>query len=148
MITKEQIIHKYCCLYVSDFHLEMILLPFIKSNIDKTNVIIFTEKNLDKTVRILLDRINLKKEEKNKILDLKNWTNERIEVIKNENVKNYTIIINGSKEYIKNIEKDVANLNYKKITIVHCLDLNKNDWNATEIGKNYMQILNVKNIEE
>ena len=148
MITKEQIIHKYCCLYVSDFHLEMILLPFIKNNIDKTNVIIFTEKDLDKTIRILLDRINLKKEDKNKILDLKNWTNERIEIIKSKKLRNYTIIINGSKEYIKDVEKDFVNLNYKKINVVHCLDLNNDEWNITEIAKNYMQILNVKNIEE
>ena len=125
MITKEQKINRYCCLYMSDFHLEMILLPFIKNNIDKSNVIIFTENNLADTIKILLDRINLKTEDKNKILDLKNWTNEKIEVLKDEKFKSYTIIINGSKKYIENVEKKFDDLNYEKIDVVHCLDTNK-----------------------
>ena len=33
MITKEHETKKYCCFYASDFHLEMILLPYIKNNI-------------------------------------------------------------------------------------------------------------------
>lgn len=146
MITKEQKINRYCCLYMSDFHLEMILLPFIKNNIDKSNVIIFTENNLADTIKILLDRINLKTEDKNKILDLKNWTNEKIEVLKDEKFKSYTIIINGSKKYIENVEKKFDDLNYEKIDVVHCLDLNKNEWKTTKIDKNYKHILNTKNI--
>ena len=35
MITKEHKVKKYCLFYASDFHLEMILLPYIKKNIYK-----------------------------------------------------------------------------------------------------------------
>ena len=44
MITKESKAVKKCCLYASDFHLEMILLPYIKERINKSNFIIFTQK--------------------------------------------------------------------------------------------------------
>lgn len=146
MITKEQRINRYCCLYVSDFHLEMILLPYIKNNIHKSNVIIFTEKNLVDTIKTLLDRTNLKIEDKNKILELRSWTNKTIENIKTEELKNYKIIINGDKKYIDSIENKISKLNYEEIDIIHCLDLNKNEWNITEINKNYNNFLNTKNI--
>ena len=144
MITKEQKINKYCCLYVSDFHLEMILLPFIKNSINNSNVIIFTEKNLENTIKILLDRTNFKIEDKEQILDIKYWTNDKNEDLLNYNLKDCTIIINGSRNYIETIENKINNLNYEKINIVHCLDLNKNDLNITEIAKNYKKILNTK----
>ena len=47
MITKENKIQKSCCFYASDYHLEMIILPYINKKIDeKAQVTIITEKNL------------------------------------------------------------------------------------------------------
>ena len=34
MITKEDKIQKSCCFYASDYHLEMIILPYINKKID------------------------------------------------------------------------------------------------------------------
>ena len=144
MITKEQNIKKYCCLYVSDFHLEMILLPFIKTNLNNSNIIIFTENNLENTINKLLERTNFKIEDKDKILKLKSWTNKKIEVLKSDSLKKYTIIINGSKKYIEKIEDNLKNLVCKKIEVVYCFDINKNEYNLAEISKNYNQILNTK----
>ena len=100
MITKDQTINKYCCLYVSEFHLEMILLPFIKKNINSSNIIIFTEYDLEDSIKKLLDRTNFKTEEKEQILDVKYWTNKNIEILENNKFNNYTIIINGSKNEV------------------------------------------------
>ena len=101
MITKELNIKKYCCFYVSEFHLEMILLPYIRKNIDNSKIIIFTQENLKDTVTILLDRINCNSEEKNKILNLHYWDNKKIE-----------------------------NFDFKKVSIVDCYNAEKIDLNA------------------
>ena len=64
MVTEEQKGKKLCCFYASEYHLEMILLPYIKNNLKNSNFTIFTQKDLSKSINLLLERINLKKEEK------------------------------------------------------------------------------------
>ena len=54
----ENKIEKLCCFYVSDFHLEMILLPYINKRLDE-NIIIKTEKDLRDTVETLVSKMNL-----------------------------------------------------------------------------------------
>ena len=47
MIVQNKNIEKMCSFYVSEYHLEMILVPFINKKIEeKENVIINTEYNL------------------------------------------------------------------------------------------------------
>lgn len=72
MVTEEQKSKKLCCFYASEYHLEMILLPYIKNNLKNSNFTIFTQKDLSKSINLLLERINLKKEEKEQIKNL-NW---------------------------------------------------------------------------
>ena len=73
MITKENKLEKTCSFYVSEYHLEMILVPYINKKIEeKYNVEIITQKNLKDTVKTLMDKINLEEQRKNKILNL-NW---------------------------------------------------------------------------
>jgi len=139
MITKEQNKKKYCCFYVSDFHLEMILLPYIKKNIDNSKIVIFTEENLLDTIKILLDRTNFDTEEKNKILDLHYWNNKKIESLSNNNEK-HIFIINGSINYIEKINKKIEEFKFKKITIVDCYNVEKID--ITEIKRVYDYKLN------
>lgn len=147
MITKEQDVKKYCCFYVSDFHLEMILLPYIKSNIDKTKFVIFTEENLSKSMKLLLDRTNLNLNEKNKMENL-NWNNKKIEDIFNYNFKNSTIIINGSKKYISKINEEIEKKEAEKINIIDCYNINEKSLNVAEIQEKYDEILNTKNIQK
>lgn len=83
--TKEKI----CAFYASDYHFEMITLPYINKNIDENNkIIIFTENNLENTINTLLSKINLKKEKKEEIFNI-DWNNNDLDKFKKikENIK-------------------------------------------------------------
>ena len=55
MIVKNKRLEKLCCFYVSEFHLEMILVPYINNVIEKNKKIsILTEINLEETIKILM----------------------------------------------------------------------------------------------
>ena len=112
MVVESKRKEKTCCFYVSEFHLEMILIPYINEKIEE-DITILTEKNLKQTLEILITKINLKKENKEKILQL-GWD-------KKEEIKeNSNIIIIGSKEYIKNKNKQIENKN--PLSILDCYD--------------------------
>lgn len=146
MITKKQKINKNCCLYVSDFHLEMILLPYLKRRMKNSEILIYTQNDLAESIKILLDRTNLNIEDKEKILNIKYWDNKNINKNKNENSKEYTIIINGNKEYIKEINKKIKILNAEVINVVDCYDINNCIIEPSFIKSNYKNILNTENI--
>ena len=57
-ITMSDIQENSCAFYASDYHLEMIMLPYINENLknDKT-VYVFTEHNLEDTINTLLSRV-------------------------------------------------------------------------------------------
>lgn len=147
MITKEHNFNKYCCFYVSDFHLEMILLPYIKDKMDKTKFAIITEENLSESMKILLDRTNLNIDEKNKILNL-NWDNKNIEDIAKYNFNEKTIIIKGSINYISRINEKIEKIKPKKINIIDCYNINEKSLKVEEIQEKYDKILNTKNIKK
>ena len=68
MITKENNLEKICALYASDFHFEMMILPYISNKIkNKENVFIITDKDLTDTVKIVISKINLKEDIKKEI---------------------------------------------------------------------------------
>ncbi len=146
MITKEQKINKYCCLYVSDFHLEMIILPYLKKKMNNSKILIYTQKNLLESIKILLEKTNLNLEYKKKILSIKCWSNEKIDEIYNENIKEYTIIVNGDKKYITNINKRIKMINADVINIVDCYDINNIDIKSQDINGKYKGILNRESI--
>ena len=71
MVVKDKKIEKVYSSYVSEYHLEMILVPFINSKIEeKENVVIETEYDMNETLNTLLSKLNLKEENKEKILRL------------------------------------------------------------------------------
>ncbi len=146
MITKEQNINNYCCLYVSDFHLEMILLPFIKNKMKTSEILIFTQKDLSKSIKILLERTNLSNESKNIILNIRNWNNKQIDEINKLSNKEYTIIINGDEKYRNIISKKINNLEINVINIIDCYDINNSRIKEYEINNKYKGILNTENI--
>ena len=147
MITKKPKINKNCCLYVSEFHLEMILLPYLKRRMKNSEILIYTQNDLVESIKILLDRTNLNIEDKEKILNIKYWDNKNINKNKNENSKEYTIIINGNKEYIKEINKKIKILNAEVINVVDCYDINNCIIEPSFIKSNYKNILNTENIQ-
>ena len=146
MITKEQSINKYCCLYVSEYHLEMILLPFIKNKLKESEILIFTQNNLLETLHTLLKKTNLSNENKEKIANIKNWNTEKIDLINNENVKEYTVIINGNKEYRDIINKKIRKYKINVKNIVDCYDVNNTSIKLNYIQNNYIGVLNTEGI--
>ena len=148
MVTKERNIKEYCCLYANEFHLEMILLPYIKNRMNISKIYIYTEENLSNTLKILLERVNLKIEEKNKILEIKNWDSEEIKKIYIDNNKEYTIIINGDEEYKNKIKEKLKNVinNSNITTIVDCYNINNEKIEVGEIRRKYSKILNTEGI--
>ena len=139
MITKEHKIKKYCLFYASDFHLEMILLPYIKKNIDKDKFLIFTQENLSESMKILLNRTNLDSDEKNMMLNL-NWDGK--ENLEEKDLNNYTIIINGNNEYISEINDKINKINPDKINIIDCYSINDKNIEPQRIKEKYDDILN------
>lgn len=146
MMTQEINTVKKCCLYASDFHLEMILLPYIKENLYKSKFIIITQKDLSDTIELLLDRVNITKKEKQDILQLswKENINGDISNLKNEIVNNQNIelIINGESHYIKKINDELKMLGNDSINIIDCFDINDKIIDLNYIRNNYKDILN------
>ena len=76
--TKE----KACAFYASDYHFEMMSLPYINNNLEKNKeIIILTENNLEETIDKVISRMNLQKEKKEKILEI-NWKEDNTNKIK------------------------------------------------------------------
>lgn len=139
MVTEEQKSKKLCCFYASEYHLEMILLPYIKNNLKDSNFTIFTQKDLSKSINLLLERINLKKEEKEQIKNL-NWKKKNN--IEKDIKKN--IIINGDLKYIENIKKELSKIKENNFDIVYCYNIEYLNANREYFEKNYDGILNTK----
>ena len=102
--------------YVSEYHLEMILLPFVNRKIEEQEkIIINTEYNLEDTMKVLLNRMNLKEENKEKILGL-NWNKKE----KQEMYNKSNIITIGRQEYIDKINYEIKQENLNNIRILDC----------------------------
>ena len=132
MVVQNKRLEKTCCFYVSEFHLEMILVPYINEKIEE-NITILTEKNLTNTLEILISKMNLKEENKEKILNL-GWDGEK-EIKENSN-----IIVIGSREYIKKKNKELENK--KTVSVLDCYDFEEEKNNMNNIIEEYEKSLN------
>ncbi len=146
MSTKELNIKKYGCFYASDFHLEMILLPYIKNRLEKSNFLIFTEDNLLSSIKILLDRTNLNENVKNEVLNIKYWNGDKDYSLLNINFERCEIIVNGNEKFINEINNKIKRINCNSINIINCYDINKYKGNLQEIACQYDGILNTKQL--
>ncbi len=135
---------KICSFYASDYHFEMISLPYIENEIKSNKqIIILTENNLEKTIKELLSRTNLKEEEKQQILKI-DWTEnieEKIEKVKNGKNEEQTVLIKGSVEYIKRMEKQIKEFN-QDTKMIHSYPIQEIANKAKDIVKEYDAILN------
>ena len=101
---------KLCLFFASDYHFEMISLPYINESLKKNeNVIVMTENNLDSSVDKVLSRINLNKEEKNRLTKI-DWKNDDVNKFKeiksaNKEGKDTLIFVKGRENYINNMNK-------------------------------------------
>ena len=146
---------KVCAFYASDYHFEMISLPYISEKLEKNNeIVILTENNLEETVKKLLSKINLKEEKKQDILKI-NWKNnneEKIQKIqeKADEGKKTIIFIKGKEKYINNMNKNLKEIvpETSKTKIIDCYNIDEIGKNFTKITSQYNKILNTTGEKE
>ena len=133
-----------CAFYVSDYHLEMIMLPYINENLKQNkSVYVFTQNNLEDTINTLVEKVNLKNEIKDNILNI-NWKvddeNKYNKII--EDKKEKIIFVKGNEKYIETINKNINQIKqYQPIDVVDCYNLQEICNNENIISKNYKNIL-------
>lgn len=123
---------KICAFYASDYHFEMISLPYIEKSLEKRKeIIILTENDLQSTIKTLISNINIE-EKKKQSLEQINWKNEDLKKFKKikrdtEENKDVVIFIKGKENYIRNINKNIEKWTSKnnKVKIVDCYDMNE-----------------------
>lgn len=139
MTTKENLAQKKCCFYASDFHLEMTILPYINKKMDQNkDIVIITENNLEESIKILISKINIKN--KDKILKI-DWNNKEIKKINNNSV----VIVNGTQNFIKKINKKIENSKNNgnsSVELVDCYLFDEIKDQMCEIRNQYDDVLN------
>lgn len=156
---------KICSFYVSDWHLTAMLLPFIEEKTEKgepLNTIL--EKNITYNMKELLSRIKISDRIKAQILKI-DWKNKNLikygEIRKfmekvTKNQKTVTIIVEGNKEKIEYINKNIdkwmqkqeRKLKRKEIKIINCYEVTEFNENLQEILDKHDKILNTSGIHE
>ncbi len=153
-MVKENKKEKLCLFFASDYHFEMISLPYINEELKgNKNVIVVTENDLDETVSKVLSNINLNNDEKEKIskLDWKNNDANKFKQIKsaNEEKKETIIFVKGKENYINNINKNLDNwINVDNMKIIDCYDINEVYNDVSDIAKRYKKILSTSGVEK
>ena len=122
-----------CAFYTSDYHLEMIMLPYINNNFkNNKEVYVFTQNNLEDTITHLVKNININwnKEDENKYKELIQEEKESI------------VFIKGNKKYIEKVNQNLNQIkSYKNIEIIDCYSLDDIGNKVDEIRKNYKNVL-------
>lgn len=139
---------KVCAFYASDYHFEMMTLPYISKQLDESKkVVILSENDLNDTINVLMERTNLKTDKKEKILKL-NWNNNDLGKFRtiSENVKNkeQTIIfVKGKENYINNVNKNIEKWikNDVNLKVINCYDIQEIGSEMNRIMENYGTIL-------
>ena len=145
---------KLCLFFASDYHFEMISLPYINENLKKNkDVVIMTENDLGNSVNKVISSINLNEEEKNRLnkIDWKNDELNKFKEVKNadKDGKELLIFVKGRENYINNMNKNIENwTNLKNVEIVDGYDINEVQNNAGEIAKQYDNVLFSSGVEK
>ena len=145
---------KLCLFFASDYHFEMISLPYINENLKKNkDVVIMTENDLGNSVNKVISSINLNEEEKNRLnkIDWKNDDLNKLKEVKNadKDGKELLIFVKGRENYINNMNKNIENwTSLKNVEIVDCYDINEVQNNAGEIAKKYNNVLFSSGVEK
>lgn len=149
--TKEKI----CAFYASDYHFEMISLPYIDKKMEsKDEIFILTENNLEDTIKTLLAKTNLKENKREKILELdwKNNDREKFKTIQakvNQN-KNVVVFVKGNENYIQHINQNIEEYlpKEKHIKIIDCYNIEEVGENLEEVMDQYHKVLRVTGEKE
>lgn len=154
MVKENESKEKLCLFFASDYHFEMISLPYINENLKHNkNVIIITENDLNNTVSELLTKVNLSSDEKEKLNKIDwecNDLNKFKEIKKaNEEGKEAIIFVKGKENYIDSVNKNIDNwIKVKETKVINCYDINEVQDNVKNIVKRYDKILSTSGIEK
>lgn len=135
---------KYCSMYVNDMHLIVMLIPYIEKELEKGNKIItILEESLEEEIRFIIKKVNLGKSKKNKIRNIR-WNKNLLSEEQIAEIRNKTIFIKGSNEFINNANNALAG---KKNKIINCYDVETFEKNSREILESHNAILNTSGIK-
>lgn len=154
MIKDDERKEKLCLFFASDYHFEMISLPYINECLNNNKkVIMITENDLNGTVNKLLSNVNLNEEEKKEITKI-DWQNNdlnKFKEIKDANIegKDAVIFIKGRKSYIENMNKNINNwIKNNDTRIIDCYDVNEIQNDVHEIASKYNNLLSTSGVEK
>ena len=161
MVYTNDNIKKICNFYVSDWHLAVMLLPYINKEINKgTKITTVFQNNMKNNIETLVRKLNLKNEKEILQIDWNTKNNSILERYVKENLSSgeeNLFIINRDKEYVeKSNEKVIEYIGKNKtkknfIKIVDCYEVEQNEEKMYNIIKMHDCVLNTSgehNIEK
>lgn len=117
-------IKKVCCFYASDWHLTVMLLPYISKKIKENNKVYMRfENSIEENFNALLNKLDLKNKED---IESISWNQNINEEEPCEKDKIY--IISGNEEYIKQKNNSIEQYYRNKddnIKIINCFEVDK-----------------------
>lgn len=150
-------IEKVCNFYVSDWHMAVMILPFVSQEINSgKKVATIFENTIKENIETLLEKLNLKNEQEIKNI---NWDSipelqkKEIEEILQDETQDIVIVISGSEMYIKDCDKKIEQY-YKEshmnqqVKIVNCFEMTSIDGNISKVLHEHNKILNTKGEKE
>lgn len=143
-ITKE----KTCAFYASDYHFEIISLPYIEEQLEKNKqIIVLTENDLEESVKTVISKTNLKETKRKNIFSI-DWNNDNLSKFKKikkdiEDQKDIIIFIKGKENYIKNVNRNIEKFvsNKDNVKIVDCYDIEEVSQDIDSIMNKYEKVL-------
>lgn len=144
MVLEEKKVKNICNFYVSEYHLEIMLLPYISKKIDnEENITLITEIDLESTLNVVIERINLDKDKKEKIKKI-GWNIQNIENI----IPNTNVILIGSKKFINEKVFELKERQVENLEIIACYNYNEVKNDMKEIVSKYDGMLNTLGINK
>ena len=144
MVLEEKKVKNIYNFYVSEYHLEIMLLPYISKKIDnEENITIITEIDLESTLNVVIERINLDKDKKEKIKKI-GWNIQNIENI----IPNTNVILIGSKKFINEKVFELKERQVENLEIIACYNYNEVKNDMKEIVSKYDGMLNTLGINK
>ena len=96
-------IQKLCCFYASDWHLTVMLLPYISKKINEdSSIYMKCENDIKQKLEILLNKLSVKNEKRIMSMSWNNTVNED-----ETDSKEKIYIISGSEEFIENKNQEI-----------------------------------------
>ena len=139
-------INKMCSFYVNDWHLTVMMLPYINGKLQENEkVTIISEENLLNNINTILERTNIKEEYKKQIRTI-GWEKTSQKEIKNkiqEQENGNNIIIIGKEDYIENTNQIIeTKVKTGEVNVIDCYEIMEFNNNMENILRNHEKIIN------